>query len=220
MTDQPNAGQVRETKENKNKSSKNSTPIEKPNREPTIQKKLTKKELQQALDEAHVQVAKYKTQLAYKQADYENYVKSMERREANLRLQANRELILKILPILDDLERAQLMIPHIEENEAFIEGFTMLVENLKSALTNSGVTVIDCKGVPFDPLRHEVVIREESAAVAPNTIIEELRKGYLLKGALLRPSMVKIAVAPTPPPKAGSERKMTKDSNKNEPSKK
>ena len=161
--------------------------------------KVTKKQLEKALGEAQAEVEKFKTQLAYVQADHENYVKSMEKHKTQLRLQANRDLILSLLPILDDLERAQIMIPQIEMNAPFIEGLRMLVDNLKATLQNSGVKPISCEGQAFDPLRHEAVVREETTEIPPNTVIEELRKGYLLKGALLRPSMVKIAITPKPP---------------------
>lgn len=181
----------------------------------TTKPNLTKKELETALKEAKAQTEKYKTQLAYLQAEHENYTKSMERREANLRLQANRDLILTLLPILDDLERAQLMVPQIKVNEPFIKGLTMLVENLKSVLDNAGVKLIECEGQVFDPLRHEAVVREESDSLAPNTVIKELRKGYLLKGALLRPSMVKIAVAPASSSKAEANKDEKKTSAKN-----
>ena len=181
----------RETKRKEVKDSKLSKKAEKP--------KITKKQLEKALGEAQAEVDKYKTKLAYIQADHENYVKSMEKHKTQLRLQANRDLILALLPILDDLERAQIMVPQIEMNAPFIEGLSMLVDNLKSTLQNAGVKPITCEGQTFDPLRHEAVVREETSEVPPNTVIEELRKGYLLKGALLRPSMVKIAIAPKPP---------------------
>ena len=167
----------------------------------TKPKKLTKKQLETALKNATEQMEKYKNQLVYMQADHENYVKSMQRRETQLRLQANRELILTLLPILDDLERAQIMVPRIEPNEPFIGGLNMVMDNLKNALKNAGVKAIECEGKPFDPLRHEAVVREETADIPPNTVIEELRKGYLLKGELLRPTMVKIAINPTSPNK-------------------
>lgn len=216
MTDIPkNAGKPPEAKEGEKRIADDSASAETAPKEPTKPKPITKKQLQKALEEAQAQIQKYKTQLAYLQADHENYVKSMERRETNLRLQANRELLLALLPILDDLERAQLMVPQIEVNNPFIEGLAMLVTNLKSALTNAGVKVIECIGKPFDPLRHEAVVREESTTHLPNTVIEELRRGYLLKGALLRPSMVKITVAPAPSPKTEA-----KSSVENEPKKK
>lgn len=161
--------------------------------------KVTKKQLEKALDEAQAEVEKFKTQLAYVQADHENYVKTMEKHKTQLRLQANRDLILSLLPILDDLERSQIMVPQIEMNAPFIKGLSMLVDNLKATLQNAGVKPISCEGQAFDPLRHEAVVREETSEVPNNTVIEELRKGYLLKGALLRPSMVKIAITPKPP---------------------
>ena len=180
--------------------------------------KVTKKQLEKALDEAQAEVEKFKTRLAYVQADHENYVKSMEKHKTQLRLQANRDLILSLLPILDDLERAQIMVPQIEMNAPFIEGLSMLVDNLKTTLQNVGVKSITCEGQSFDPLRHEAVVREETSEVPPNTVIEELRKGYLLKGALLRPAMVKIAIAPKPcvagDPKPAKKGKPGKDSSK------
>lgn len=164
-----------------------------------VKSKVTKKQLEKALVEAKTEVEKYKTRLAYVQAEHENYVKSMEKHRTKLQLQANRDLILALLPILDDLERAQIMVPQIEMNAPFIEGLNMLVDNLKNTLQNVGVKPITCEGQSFDPLRHEAVVREETSKVSPNTVIEELRKGYLLKGALLRPSMVKISIEPKPP---------------------
>ena len=155
----------------------------------------------QTLSQAKAEAEEYKSKLAYMQAEHENYVKSMKKLESQLRLNANRELIFRLLSILDDLERAQIMVPHIEENEPFIEGLQMVVENLKSAFTDAGVTSILCEGQPFDPLRHEAVVREETTEYPPNTVVEELRRGYLLKGELLRPAMVKVAIAPKPAPK-------------------
>ncbi|MFX0168514.1 MAG: nucleotide exchange factor GrpE [Candidatus Hodarchaeota archaeon] len=184
-----------------------------------VRSEVSADRLEQTISEAKNEVENYKVKLAYMQAEHQNYVKSMEKRETQLRLQANRDLILRLLPILDDLERAQIMIPHIEANEPFIRGLQMVVENLKSTFTDAGVTRIICKGQPFDPLRHEAVVREESTDNPPNTVLEELRKGYLLKGELLRPAMVKIAIAPKPTPtekaSALSENKSSQNKGKN-----
>ncbi|MFW9984769.1 MAG: nucleotide exchange factor GrpE [Candidatus Odinarchaeota archaeon] len=195
MTENPHKqDEVTKSREAKNKEVKDPKPSKKAEKP-----KITKKQLERALGEAQAEVEKYKKQLAYVQADHENYVKSMEKHKTQLRLQANHDLILSLLPILDDLERAQIMVPQIEMNAPFIKGLNMLVDNLKTSLQNAGVKLISCEGQAFDPLRHEAVVREETAEVPPNTVIEELRKGYLLKGSLLRPSMVKIAIAPKPP---------------------
>jgi molecular chaperone GrpE len=90
------------------------------------------------------------------------------------------------------------MVPQIEVNTPFIEGLNMLIDNLKVTLQNAGVKPINVEGQQFDPLRHEAVVREETSEFPPNSVMEELRKGYLLKGTLLRPAMVKIAIAPIP----------------------
>lgn len=186
--------------------------VSKKTREPNVadqksskKPKATKSHLEKALEEAQAQVEKCKMQLTYLQAEHENFVKSAKRNETNMRLQANRDLILKLLPILDDLERAQIMVPQIEVNSPFIKGLNIILDNLKTTLKNEGVKKIECEGERFDPLRHEAVLREETTEFPPNTIITELRSGYLLNGALLRPSMVKIAKIPQTPPQEDEE---------------
>lgn len=170
--------------------------------------KLSKKQLEKLLQTERDRVEKIQTKLAYLQAEYDNYVKSMSKREEQLRQQANHSLILNLLPVLDDLERAQLMVPRIEANEPYIEGLNMVVKNLKTAFKSAGVKHIECEGQPFDPLRHEAVVREETNQYPANTVIEELRKGYLLKGAMLRPAMVKIAI---PQKKPSKKKKKTQE---------
>jgi molecular chaperone GrpE len=155
-------------------------------------------ELEAALQTERQRVQDLQTKLAYLQAEFQNSMKTLERRQSQFIEQANRDLVLHLLPVLDDLERARIMVPLIKENQPFIEGLAMVLEGFRSALESAGVKPIDCQGQAFDPLRHEAVAREETTQYAPNTIVEELQKGYLLKGNLLRPSLVRIAV-PHPP---------------------
>ncbi len=177
---------------------------------------MTRKELVAALEAEQKRVEDFRTQLAYLQAEYENSLKAGERREATLVQQANRNLVLQLLPVLDDLERARIMVPMIDVNEPFVEGLTMVIKSFEAALQAAGVKPIECQGQKYDPLRHEVISREETTKYPPNTVIEELRKGYLLKGALLRPSLVKIAVHPAEREEkpAKRRRKRTKSSPK------
>lgn len=153
-------------------------------------------ELEAALQAERQRVQDLQTKMAYLQAEFQNSMKALERRQNQFIEQANRELVLRLLPVLDDLERAGIMVPAIEENQPFTEGLAMVVEGFRAALEAAGVKLIECQGQAFDPLRHEAVAREETAQYAPNTVIEELQKGYLLKGSLLRPSLVRIAVQP------------------------
>jgi len=153
-------------------------------------------ELEAALQAEQQHVQDLQSKMAYLQAEFQNSVKALERRQSQFIEQANRELVLRLLPVLDDLERARIMVPAIRENQPFTEGLSMVLEGFRAALESAGVKRIECEGQAFDPLRHEAVVREETTQYAPNTVIEELQKGYLLKGSLLRPSLVRIAVQP------------------------
>jgi molecular chaperone GrpE len=151
---------------------------------------------EELLEMERKRVAELQTKLAYQQAEHANAIKAMERRRAQVIEQANRDLILQLLPVLDDLELSFLMVPITDPNQQLIEGLKMVIKGFKTTLKAAGVTPIECEGQQFDPLRHEVLSREETTEHPPNKILEELRKGYLLKGKLLRTSLVKIAVAP------------------------
>jgi molecular chaperone GrpE len=153
-------------------------------------------ELEAALQAEQQRVQDLQSKMAYLQAEFQNSVKALERRQSQFIEQANRELVLHLLPVLDDLERASIMVPAIRENQPFTEGLAMVVEGFRAVLESAGVKRIQCEGQAFDPLRHEAVAREETTQYAPSTVIEELQKGYLLKGNLLRPSLVRIAVQP------------------------
>lgn len=153
-------------------------------------------ELEAALQAEQQHVQDLQSKMAYLQAEFQNSVKALERRQSQFIEQANRELILRLLPVLDDVERARIMVPAIKENQLFTEGLSMVLEGFRAALESAGVKRIECEGQAFDPLRHEAVAREETTQYAPNTVIEELQKGYLLRGSLLRPSLVRIAVKP------------------------
>ena len=195
----PEAPKRRKTPKRARKSTKikNSTIDEKPSKP-----QLTMEELEMTLESEQKRAEELHTQLVYLQAEHENNIKDIKRQEASRREQAKNNLIQRLLPILDDLERAQLMVPLIEANQIFIEGLKIVVDGFNALLHENGLKIIECEGKPYDPLRHEAVIREETVDHPPNTVIEELRKGYLLKGDLLRPSLVKIAI----PPKSKQEK--------------
>ncbi len=157
---------------------------------------MSKEELMIALEGEQKRLDDFRSRLAYLQAEYENSLKAAERREARLIQQSNRDLVLQLLPVLDDLERARVMVPVIEVNKPFIEGLNMVIKAFQDVLQAVGVKSIECQGRTFDPLRHEAISHEETSEYPPNMVIEELRRGYLLKGDLLRPSLVKVALPP------------------------
>lgn len=122
-------------------------------------------------------------------ADFANYRRRSSEEYQRLRRQVVEETILKLLPVLDNLERA-VASPGEEAN--LQTGVEMVLRQFQGILKEEGVVPIKAVGEMFDPLKHEAFIREESEE-PENTILEELQKGYLFGEKTLRPSLVKVA---------------------------
>jgi molecular chaperone GrpE len=128
------------------------------------------------------------TRVRYLQADFDNYRKQFDRQKASIIEHANENLIHDLLVILDDLDQA---LPSLE-NEKNREGMAMVNKKLRKILAQYGLEPIECVGKKFDPCFHEVVCKEDSDS-APDTVLEDLEKGYRLKSKVIRPSKVKVA---------------------------
>jgi len=130
-------------------------------------------------------------------ADLENYRKRAQREKEELSRFANENLLREILPVMDNLERA---LEHARQSEAgnggLLQGVEMTLGQFQRVLEKFGVTPVSAVGEPFDPARHEALGQLESAEHPPNTVVQELQKGYLLNERLLRPAMVMVAKAP------------------------
>ena len=128
------------------------------------------------------------------QADFANFKK----RSANERLQLTElvksEVLLSILPVLDNFERA-LQTPQdelTEEMKSFVAGYDMIYKQLVEVLAKEGVTKMEALGKPFDPLYHQAVMRIAHEEYADDTVAEVLQNGYLIGEKTLRPAMVKV----------------------------
>ncbi len=130
------------------------------------------------------------------QADLENYKKRMLREKAELFNYRHEELIKELLPILDNLERAIENAKNSQDCPALIEGIELTWKQFINCLEKFGVKSISSLGEKFDPGLQEAMSQIESRDHAPNTVIEELQKGYLLKDRLLRPSLVVVSRQP------------------------
>lgn len=135
-------------------------------------------------------------------ADFENYRKRMERDKADFRKYALASSIEEILPVVDNLERA-LESRSDESGDDFRKGVELIHKQLGDVLRKLGVSPIEEAGVPFDPTLHEAITREESDLHPPNTVVDVLRKGYVLNDRLLRPAMVRVSAESSP---GGEER--------------
>ncbi|MCD4688435.1 MAG: nucleotide exchange factor GrpE [Desulfuromonadaceae bacterium] len=133
-------------------------------------------------------------------AELENYRKRMQREKEDLARFANENLLREMLPILDNLERA---VAHAEQEQegGLLEGVQMTLEQFRKTLERLGVVPVAAIGQPFSPDFHEAMGQLESSEQAPNTVVQEMQKGYTLNDRLLRPALVMIAKAPAAPTK-------------------
>ncbi len=133
------------------------------------------------------------------QAELANY---RRRKEAEWRKQirmSNATLIAKILPVLDDLERALQNLPPGLENLTWIDGLFMIRRKLDTVLQSEGVEPIETAGASFDPFYHEAITYEEAPGFEEGEIIGEVQRGYMLDDRVIRPAMVRVARQPVPP---------------------
>ncbi len=126
-------------------------------------------------------------------AEFENYKKRMARERSEFVKFANEALILEFLPVLDNLERAVGMANSGMDAQRIAEGLDIILRLFQTTLEKAGVKVIEALGHEFDPNLHQAVARVESTDGRDDIVVEEVQKGYLLEGRLLRPSMVKVS---------------------------
>jgi molecular chaperone GrpE len=108
---------------------------------------------------------------------------------------ASMEVVGDLVPVLDDFDRALLADSNSPE---YAKGVQMIYQRMAETLKKTGLEPIDAAGKPFDPHLHQAVERVETNDAPDHTILSEFQKGYLFKGKLLRPSMVRVAVQPAP----------------------
>jgi molecular chaperone GrpE len=131
--------------------------------------------------------------LLYAQADFENYRKRLEQ-EVDSRIDAGKVRLLRgILTIVDELELGLMAARNAESSTAVSEGLEIVLKKFRDLLASEGLTKIEAIGRKFDPALHEAVERVPSDE-EEGIVLEEIRQGFTLKGRLVRPSIVKIAV--------------------------
>jgi len=139
-------------------------------------------------------------------ADLENARKRHQRDKEDALRFANDRLLKEMVPVLDNLERA---VAHAEQgadnNQGLLEGVNMTINQFRKVLEDFGVKPIKAVGANFDPNLHQAMGQIESAKQAPNTVVTEFQRGYLLHDRLLRPSLVMVAKAPTGADSANSK---------------
>jgi molecular chaperone GrpE len=137
----------------------------------------------------------YLTRLQYMQADFENLKRRFDRETQQIKSYCNERLLTQLLDVVDELELAVKVAKSSEnQQKTLIEGVEMTLKKLRKVLEQEGVSAIECtEGTLFDPCRHNAIAAEERDDVEACMIIEEIRKGYMMKDKVLRPSIVKVA---------------------------
>ena len=144
-----------------------------------------------------------KEQYLRKQADFDNFRKRMQREKEEAARFANKDLMLDILPVIDDFERAIKSAEESRDFDAFHDGVKLIEKQFTGMLDRKwGLKRIEAEGQEFDPQCHEAVAAEPDPDVTTSVVLEDFQKGYYLHDRVLRSSMVKVAV---PQQDSGSE---------------
>ncbi|MGN0396335.1 MAG: nucleotide exchange factor GrpE [Coprococcus sp.] len=132
---------------------------------------------------------KYKRLLA----ECENIRQRNEKESSKMYDIGAKEVLVKLLPVIDNLDRAMAAIPEEDKDRPFEAGVANIYKQFLSYLESVGVTPMNCEGEQFDPTYHNAVMHVEDENVEDNVILEEMQKGYMYKDQVLRFSMVKVA---------------------------
>lgn len=154
-------------------------------------------DLQSQIDALSAERSGLYDQLLRRQAEFENYRKRIERERADVFHRARADVLLEMIPILDNLERALVSLEESEgDAEALRHGVELVHKQFKDALTKFGLQPVESVGCAFDPHLHEAVTMEATDEHQENTIIAEFQRGYKIGDRLLRPAKVKVASTP------------------------
>lgn len=141
-------------------------------------------------DKKDQQIDELTDRLKRNMAEFDNFRKRTEKEKASMYIIGAREIVEKILPVVDNFERGLAQAP---EEDAFAEGIRMIYKQLMTTLEELGVKQIEAVGKEFDPNLHNAVMHIEDEEAGENTIVEEFQKGYTYKDFVVRHSMVKVA---------------------------
>lgn len=126
-------------------------------------------------------------------AELDNFRKRVDRERGQLKASLQGEVLRGLLPVLDDMDRAMANLPDDLKEHDWVGGMALVYRNFQKALADQGVAEIPALGEPFDPNVHEAAMQRPEEGAESGTVIEVLRKGYLIEDRVLRPAMVVVA---------------------------
>ncbi len=151
------------------------------------------KKAQKELEKKDEQIAELTDRLKRSMAEFDNYRKRTEKEKSGMYQMGAKDVIEKVLPVLDNFERGFSQVQEDDKEDPFTEGMQKVYKQFQTVLTDLGVTPIEAKGKPFDPNFHNAVMHIEDESVGENVVVDELQKGYMYNDTVVRHSMVKVA---------------------------
>lgn len=141
-------------------------------------------------DKSEQKVEELTDRLKRTMAEFDNFRKRTEKEKSSMYIIGAKEIVEKILPVVDNFERGLAQAP---EDDPFAEGMKMIYKQMMTAFDEMGVKPIEAVGKEFDPNLHNAVMHVEDESVGENIVVEEFQKGYTYKDFVVRHSMVKVA---------------------------
>ena len=126
-------------------------------------------------------------------AEFDNFRKRTEKEKSQMYEIGAKDIIEKILPVIDNFERGLGVVPEDKKNDSFVQGMEMIYKQLMTTLEGAGVKAIEAVGQEFNPDFHNAVMHVEDDEVGENIVVEEFQKGYMYRESVVRYSMVKVA---------------------------
>ena len=126
-------------------------------------------------------------------AEFDNYRKRTEKEKAGMYAMGAKDVVEKILPVVDNFERGFSLVAEEDAEDPFTEGMQKIYKQLMTTLTDLGVTSIEAVGKEFDPNLHNAVMHVDDESVGENIVVQEFQKGYMYKDSVVRHSMVQVA---------------------------
>jgi len=138
----------------------------------------------------------YLMRIQYLQADFENLRNRCDRQIQQVSQYSNERLIIQLLEVVDELELAIKNTQISADTQTLVEGVQLTLKRLRKVLEQEGVSPIVAEGKPFDPSKHNAIAAIEREDTEGCMVVEEVRKGYMMKEKVIRPTIVKVSVKP------------------------
>ena len=151
-----------------------------------LKKKKKKDKMEEKIEELEDRVKR-------QMAEFDNFRKRTEKEKSHMYEVGARDVIEKILPVVDNFERGLASVPEDQKENPVIVGMDKIYNQLMTTLTDLGVEPIEAVGEEFDPNYHNAVMHVEDEELGENVVAEEFLKGYIYKDTVIRHSMVKVA---------------------------